>query len=98
MGRRVVSAALVALAGAVWAPQAFAATAMMPPLKLASSPLVTPDRTSHITNFNLGGLLGPGLLQDASALRPAVTGASHGVQFELSRGRNWDPYADLFPA
>jgi hypothetical protein len=98
MGSRVVSAALVALAGAFWAPQALAAAAVMPPLKLASSPLVSLDRTTHITNFNLGGLLSPGLLQDASAFHPAVTGTARGVQFELSRGRNWDPYADLFPA
>jgi len=98
MGRSVVSAALVALAVAVWAPQASAATAGMPPLKLAPAASVSLDRTSHITNFNLGGLLTPGLLQDPSAMRPNALGVAHGVQVELARGRNWDPYADLFPA
>jgi hypothetical protein len=70
----------------------------MPPLKLASTPAVSFDRTGHVVNFNLGGLMAPGLLQDAASLHPALIGVSRGVQLELSRGRNWDPYADLFPA
>ena len=51
-----------------------------------------------MVNFNLGGLMAPGLLQDASSWRPAAIGVARGLELELSRGRNWDPYADLFPA
>src|SRR5215470_9659975 len=98
MRSRVVTAAIVVLAGASWAPLALAAAPAMPPLKLASGPTVSFDRAGHLVNFNLGGLMTPGLLQDAASLRPSATGASRGVQLELSRGRNWDPYADLFPA
>jgi len=98
MRSRVVSAAVIVLAGASWAPLAFAAAQAMPPLKLAAGPTVSLDRAGHVVNFNLGGLMAPGLLQEMASLRPATTGSSHGVQLDLSHGRNWDPYADLFPA
>src|SRR3954462_15646844 len=98
MRSRVVSAAIVVLAGAFWAPLASAATPVMPPMKLAPGSSVSLDRAGHLVNFNLGGLMAPGLLQDPAPLRPGAIGVSRGVQLELSRGRNWDPYADLFPA
>ena len=99
MRSRVVSAAVAVLAGVFGTSSAFAAApVVMPPLKLAANPPVSLDRTSHFVNFNLGGLMSPGLLQDVASLRPTAIGVSRGVQLELSRGRNWDPYADLFPA
>lgn len=97
MRSRVALAAFL-LAGAVWAPLAHAATPGLPPLKLAPAVSVSGDRTAHLVNFNLGGMLASGLLQDVTALHPTAIGVARGVQLELSRGRNWDPYADLFPA
>src|SRR4051812_32379882 len=99
MRSRVVSAALVVLAGVWVAPSAFAAAPIIPfKLAPAPAPSVSFDRTGHLVNFNLGGVMTPGLLQDSASLRPMSIGVSRGVELELSRGRNWDPYADLFPA
>src|SRR5436190_14771993 len=73
MFSRVVSAAAtVVLAGAFWAPTAYAAAPAMPPLKLASGPSASLDRSGYVVNFNLGGLMSPGLLQDATSLRPTA--------------------------
>ena len=98
MGQRVVTAALSMLAGALWAPTAFAAAPAAPALRLAPVSSVSLDRNGHVVNLSLGGLVTPGLAQDASPLRPNGLGASRGIQLDLSRGRNWDPYAELFPA
>jgi hypothetical protein len=98
MRKRVVTAALSVLAGALWAPLAYAAapTAAVGILGPLSSGSL--DRNGHAVNLNLGGLMASGLTQDASALRPNAIGIANGIQLQLSHGRNWDPYADLFPA
>ena len=98
MRNRVVTAALSVLAGALWAPAAYAAAPAASAPKLAPVSSVPLDRNGHVVNLNLGGLMASGLTQDAPALRPNTIGVARGVQLELSRGRNWDPYADLFPA
>jgi hypothetical protein len=101
MRKQVVTAALSMLAGALWVPAAYAAAAFVPPpspLILAPGSSLSLDRNGHVANLNLGGLLASGLTQDPSQLHPSTIGIARGVQLELSRGRNWDPYADLFPA
>jgi hypothetical protein len=98
MRRPFVTAALSVLAGAVLAPAAYAAAPATTALILAPGSSVALDRNHHAVNLNLGGLLASGLSQDSTAFRPTLIGLASGVQLELSRGRNWDPYADLFPA
>ncbi|HEY4265718.1 MAG TPA: hypothetical protein VGM72_10395 [Micropepsaceae bacterium] len=95
MRKRVATAALSVLAGALWVPLAYAAapSAILGPLSS-----VSPDRNAHAVNLNLGGLMTSGLAEDVPALRPNAIGIANGVEIQLSRGRNWDPYADLFPA
>jgi hypothetical protein len=101
MRKRIVTAASSVLAGALWVPAAYAAVPFTPPsspLVLAPASSVSLDRNGHVVNLNLGGLMASGLSQDPSQLRPNTIGVARGVQLELSRGRNWDPYADIFPA
>ena len=101
MRERVMTAALSVLAGALWVPAVQAAVPYTPPaspLVLAPGASVSIDRKGHMVNLNLGGLMASGLSQDPSLLHPNTIGVAHGVQLELSRGRNWDPYADIFPA
>jgi hypothetical protein len=82
---RISTAALSVLAVALWASGASAAA----PLVLAPK---------FVVNLNLGGALPTSLTQDALSPRPTIGGASEGIQLDLARGRNWDAYADLFPA
>ncbi|HXJ02805.1 MAG TPA: hypothetical protein VNH44_16410 [Micropepsaceae bacterium] len=92
-------AALSVLGAALWAPLAFGAAApVRPAFILAPVSTVSLDRSGHVVNLNLGGLMNSGLAQDVPALRPNGITVASGVQLELSRGRNWDPYADLFPS
>jgi hypothetical protein len=98
MRRRATTAALAMLAGALWASAAIAAAPVTPALKLAPVSTIVLDNKGHVINLNLGGVTAQGLAQDSSALRPNGIAAAHGIQLELARGRNWDPYADLFPA
>ncbi len=86
MRRRVTTAALSMLVGALWASAASAASISV----LKSAP------TDHIVNLNLGGVTP--LVQDASSLRVNAVGVARGVQLDLAHGRNWDPYDDVFPA
>jgi len=77
MRSRVVSAAVIVLAGASWAPVAFAAAQAMPPLKLAAGPTVSLDRAGHVANFNLGGLMAPagfGVLAIFYLANPLING------------------------
>ena len=96
MRKRGTAAALVVLTGALWASVASAAPAT--PLILAPVPNAALDRGAPMVNLNLGGVMVPGLAPDASTLHANNVAVAHGVQLELSRGRNWDPYGDLFPA
>jgi hypothetical protein len=101
MRKRIVIAALSVLAGASWVPAVYAAVPFAQPLSpliLAPGSSVSLDHNGHAVNLNLGGLMTLGLSQDPSALKPNTIGIARGVQLELSRGSNGDPYADLFPA
>lgn len=95
-----VIAALSVLVAALWVPLAYAAA----PAASAAQPQLGPvsrvsfDRNSYDINLNLSGLIAPGLTQNVPALKPNSVAIANGVQFELARGRNWDPYVDLFPA
>ena len=86
MRRRVVTAALSVLVGALWASAASAA--------MSSAPKSAP--TDHIANLNLGGVTAPA--QDASSFRVNAVSVARGFQLDLAHGRNWDPYGDVFPA
>ena len=86
MRRRVTTAALSMLVGAFWASAASAATSSVS----KSAP------TDHIANLNLSGVTAPA--QDASSLRVNAVGIARGFQLDLTHGRNWDPYGDVFPA
>jgi hypothetical protein len=97
MGKRV-TAAMSVLAGALWVPLAYAAAPTSPVPLLGPLSSVSLDRNGHTVNLNLGGLMAAGLTQDATALRPNTIGIASSIQLQLSHGRNWDPYADLFPA
>ena len=97
MRTRAVTAALVALTGTLWVSGALAASPQLASIfQLSPSPSVSLDRNGHVANLSLGSVVTPGLVQDASALRPNSIAIARGVQLELSRARNWDPYADLF--
>ena len=98
MRRLVSTAALTVLAGALWATAASAAAPAVPAPKLGPVPSILVDRTGHVVNFNLGGLMAPSLAQDFSALKPNTVSVTRGLQLDLGHGRNWDPYGDLFPA
>lgn len=87
MHRRVTAAALSVLVGALWASAASAASS-----SLKSAP------TDHIANLNLGGITVPSSAQDASSLHGNGVSAARGFQIDLTHGRNWDPYGDVFPA
>ena len=97
MRTRAVTAALAALTGTIWVSGAMAAAPQLTPIfQLAPAPSVSLDRNGRVANLSLGSLMTSGLGLDASALRPNSATVARGVQLELSRGRNWDPYADLF--
>jgi len=97
MRTRVVTAALAALTGTLWVSGALAAGPQLTPIfQLAPSPSVTLDRNGRVANLSLGSVVIPGLVQDTSALHPNSAAVGRRIQLELSRGRNWDPYADLF--
>jgi hypothetical protein len=98
MRKRLVIAALSLLGAALWAPLADAAAPVVIPMKLAPASSVSLDRNGHVVNLNLGGLMVPGFGQDMPSLHPNALAVGGGMQLELSRGRNWDPYADLFPS
>jgi hypothetical protein len=101
MRKRLTTAALSMLGAALWAPLAHAAAGaapVRPAFILAPVSTVSLGRNGHVVNLNLGGLMASGLAQDIPALRPNSIAVARGVQLDLSRGRNWDPYADLFPA
>jgi hypothetical protein len=95
MRKRVAAAALSMLAGALSAPLAHAAApgAILGPLSTFAL-----DRNAHALDLNLGSLMTPGLSQDFPQLRPNAIGIANSIELQLSRGRNSDPYADLFPA
>src|SRR5260221_4590460 len=86
MRRRVTTAALSMLVGALWASAASAASISV----LNSAPM------DHIDKLNLGGVTP--LVQDASLFRVNAVSVARGVQLDLAHGRNWDPYGDVFPA
>jgi hypothetical protein len=96
MRGRVLAAASAVLTGALWASAASAATPLILAPKLAPTSAAALDRGLPV-NLNLGGMMAPSLAQGATAFRANAAGAAHGIQLELSRGRNWDPSADLFP-
>src|SRR5262249_32661431 len=99
MRTRIVTAALVTLTGTSGVSGAMAAAPQLTPIfQLAPAPAVSLDRSGRVANLSLGSLMMPGFTADAPALRPNNLTAPRGVQLELSRGRNWDPYADLFAA
>ena len=91
MRRGVATAALSVLVVALWASAASAATPIASVSKSAAA-------TDHIANLNLGSVTAPALALDAPSLRPNVVSIARGMQLELARGRNWDPYGDVFPA
>jgi hypothetical protein len=84
MYRRVVTAALSVLVGAFWASTVSAA--------MSSAPNSTPS--DHIANL----VTAPAPTQDASSLRVNAVNLARGFQLDLTHGRNWDPYGDVFPA
>src|SRR5882762_337804 len=86
MRRRVTTAALSMLVGALWASAASAASISV----LNSAP------TDHIANLNLGGVTPA--VQDASLFRVNAVSVARGLQLDLAHGRSWDPYGDVFPA
>jgi hypothetical protein len=86
MHRRVVTAALSVLVGALWASAASAA--------MSSAPRSAP--TDHIANLYLGGVTAP--TQDVSSFRVNAVSVARGFQLDLTHGRNSDPYGDVFPA
>jgi hypothetical protein len=99
MRTRVVTAALAAFTGTCWVSGAVAAAPQLTPIfQLAPSPSVSLDRNGRVANLSLGSVVTPGLVQDASTLRPNDITIARGVQLQLSRARNWDPYAELFLA
>jgi hypothetical protein len=99
MRTRVVTAALALLGGTLWVSGPVAAAPQLTPIfQLAPSSSVWLDRSGRIANLSLGAIVAPGLVQDASTLRPNTITVARGVQLELSRTRNWDPYRDLFLA
>jgi hypothetical protein len=92
---RIWTAAAVLLAGALWAPLAWAAAApAVPPLRLASNLDSLPERGGLALNLNLGGMMAPALAQNSVPL----VSLGRGVQLEFGHGRNWDPTGDLFPS
>ncbi len=95
MRRRVVTAALSVLGGALWASAALAASSVAPASKSAPEAAIS---SGGVANLNLGGVAAPTLAQDISPLRPNVVSIARGMQLELVRGRSWDPYGDIFPA
>jgi hypothetical protein len=97
MRRRVLTATLTVLTGALWASAAPAATPLILAPKLAPVSVAALGRGLPVS-LNLGGMMAPALAQGSSALQPNGASAAHGIQLELSRGRNWDPSAELFPA
>ena len=95
---RISTAALSVLTVAFWASGASAAAPLILAPKFGPATTVSLDRTGHVVNLNLGGALPTSFAQDALSIRPNVGGASDGIQLDLTRGRNWDAYADLFPS
>ncbi|HMI98062.1 MAG TPA: hypothetical protein VK479_16255 [Micropepsaceae bacterium] len=91
MRMRVVTAALSVLLGTLWVSAVSAATSTAPTAKVAQASIAS------IANLNLGGVMAP-LGQDMSSLRPNGASVARGLQLDLARGRNWDPYNDVFPA
>ncbi len=89
MRKPVFAAGCLVVAGAFWAPLASAAPALV--LKVAPAPPTSLERGHPIVNLGLGSVVGPVGALDIS------TGASRAVQFDLTRSRNWDASADLFP-
>jgi hypothetical protein len=84
MRRRVGTAALSVLVGALWASGASAAA----PTTSASK---SPPAGDYIANLNLGGAVTTALAQDAPSLRPNVVSITRGMQLGLAPGCNWDP-------
>jgi hypothetical protein len=99
MRTRAVTGALATLTGTLWVSGALAVGPQLTPIfQLAPAPTVSLDRSGRIANLSLGSVVAPGFVQDASTLRPNSIAVARGLQLELSRARNWDPYADLFLA
>jgi len=88
MRRRVTTAALSMLMGALWASAASAATSSA----LKSAPI------DHIANLNLGGVTGPAPSQDGSWFHVNAAVVARGFQLDLAHSRNSDPYGDALPA
>jgi hypothetical protein len=95
MKNPAVTAALL-LAGVFWPAAAYAAAPPVSPLMAPAS--ADADRSVHVVNFALGGVVAPSLGQEFLAMRPKAVTVTQGLQLDLGYGRNWDPHGDLFPA
>ncbi len=101
---QALTAAWTTLAGVFLTSAALAASPSVAPvsgamaLKLAPSSGAVLDRSGHFLNLNIGGVSLPAAGQDVSSAHPNTVAAdlAPGIRFELSHGRNFDAFGDLF--
>src|SRR5882672_9738906 len=101
---QALTAAWTTLAGVFLTSAALAASPSVAPvsgamaLKLAPTSGAVLDRSGHFLNLNIGGVSLPAAGQDVSSAHPNTVAAdlAPGIRFELSHGRNFDAFGDLF--
>src|SRR5258706_11911874 len=95
MRRRVVTAALSVLGGALWASAALAASSVAPASKSAPEAAIS---SGGVANLNFRGVAAPNLGLGFLPLRPNFLTNTPRIQPALRCGRTRGPYGGIFPS